>query len=90
MSENGGSKRNLWTGGATTAFKVFNWELFVKPRRWLMIGGLVIMVGCCSMMFFEVFNGNEEQKKLEEKKRILQLAREIKEKEKNENKDEIN
>lgn len=78
MSED---NKGTWTGRSTTGFRVFNWELFVKPRRWIMAAGLVVMAGCSSLLLYEMYSGNEKQKEVEHKKRILQLAREIKNKE---------
>ena len=76
MSDN----KKLWEGGATGAFKIFNWELFIKPRRWIMFGGVLLITSAMGKIAYEVYNAPKAQRAIEEKRKILELAEEIKRK----------
>ena len=80
MTKNVQKPDTLWGGRATTAFKVFNWELFVKPRRWLMVSGFIIMAGCTGRILYELYSDQGDHQRIQRNKRVLQLAEEIKQK----------
>ena len=72
-------EKKLWEGGASGAFKVFNWELFVKPRKWIMYSGLVFITVAMGNIAYSVYTAqNQQLQSTEEKKKILQYAEEIK------------
>ena len=71
-------KGNQWTGRATGAFRVFNWELFVKPRRWLMVGGALLMVGAIGVVLNDIQDAKKHNTRVQHNRRVQELAEEIK------------
>ena len=78
MTEN--HNNNSWSGRATGAFRLLNWELFVKPRKWLMLSGFIIMIGAVGQVGYEIFSDRENQERIKRNKRVLELAEEVKRK----------
>ena len=74
----GSPKDPLWVGRSTTAFRVFNWELFVTPRRWLMLGGAIIALGVSGSLWWEIRQAQTKQEKVKHNRRVQELAAEIK------------